>query len=93
MNDYKISAIIYTKPKVILDRDGEPISARQVWMIKTDTLFELYMGCMRKVTRIEYNASQRLFYVHFEETNKVFKKKAIYTVPMLFDTEVIYEEG
>ena len=45
---------------------------------------------MRKVSRIEY--SDKLFYIHFEETNKVFKKKALITIPLLFDTEVIYEE-
>lgn len=91
--NYKIIGLFYTKPRIVLDGNLEPVASRLAVSIRVGILFELMAGYgMRKVSRIKFAEEEKQFYVYFDECNRQFPRKALLTIPLLADTEVFYEE-
>jgi hypothetical protein len=90
--EYIIKAISYSKPRILLDRDGEAIPARYVVIYAVGVLTDLAGGGMRKVDEIVYNKDLDAFEIRFDTINKLFPKKGLIVVPRLPDTEILYQE-
>jgi hypothetical protein len=90
--EYKIKAISYSKPRILLDANGEAVSARYIVLYAVGIVTDLAGTCNRKIDAIEYNKDLDAFEIQFNVISKQFPKKALIVVPKLADTEILYTE-
>ena len=82
-DQYKITSIYYTKPRISRTATGEVIDYRYGVTVTVDAACDYDGIAPKKVTKIEFDDDLQLFKVYFE-------KGGLKTIPMLPDTEVCY---
>jgi hypothetical protein len=82
---YKIAGIWYTKPRLLRDANGEALPTRVGEFIDIGQLANYNSVGMKRVVDIIYDEDSKYFSVYFD-------KGGMKVIPLLPDTEILYEE-